>query len=215
MEQKEVIQMFKKLKFFTYFDRFDDIIGFSKILIVGMLILNFVLVSSIIYVVKQLQSRTEALVEQSKAVAAYLNQQELLNASTLATRIAADYFSMSYDNAERIGELLSDLFHPDTEDELRGQLHEIKYILVKGQLVQRIEEIDYAKVKVDRVQTRKGRSTLNIYRARIPVKYSVRKAGSDRKNYLNTTFVIYFAKSPPRLSNAYGLTIYKMGQISN
>jgi len=211
-EQKEKVKEFLKIKFYSYFDRFDQVLEFSRKLILGLLVGLVILASLNIWLLTAFTKRTKEISEYVRATTLYLKQQELLNASVLATRIASDYFRLSYDNFDQLSSNLRLLFYPRRKKVLEDQLRSLRHIIVNGRISQWPEKVEYSKVAARKVYVYDGRRKILSLFVSVPMTVIVEKENS-RPLRMNVLFGVYFVRSHKGLSNPYGLDIFDFGKI--
>ena len=204
------IQLFEKLKIFPILDTYESILKFFRNFCVIQFLTILVLIGSSVYYYSELYSVNKQLIRESQRVSQYLYEQEILNLRTFGARIAADYFSISHYNGERIRSNLLAYLHPTAVPKITQQLDDVIMLASKGQIVQYPAKIDYGRITITADRIVDGQK---VYFVQVPVTIAIRKVKKDTSQTYSSTLGLYVLRGEVSLTNPYGFWILQMGPL--
>lgn len=211
-QEKNILASFKKKTFFGYFDTFEEIQRFLKVLVICFFLLMITASIGCVYLYQDVNKKTLAIVTNTNAVSTYLHQQQLLNLKSFAIRLATEYANISYYNTDLFLDRLEPFVLPMKRNALMTETKEWMHIVTAGRLIRQFRSVDYTMAHAVNHDPQDGRQSFKVT---IPIRITVARDGFPSREVIDTTFVAILSVSEKTLSNPYGLYIQNFGNMND
>jgi len=208
-EKQRIVEAPKK-SVFDYFGQFDQVVSFLRKLTAVLVVLLVLCGAGTFYLYTELSARSRSLEHTAHTLAMFVQQRDLTTVWTFGTRLAADYYSMSYINAEDVVSNLVIYINARANSEVRRELEDYAEFLQQGQIIQTPENIQYRNIGIEEVEEFHG---LKQFFITIPMSVRFQKAGTPAINSIDFVFGIYAVQVDKTLLNPFGYEIVNFGKI--